>query len=66
MEEITLKQVNENILTLRRQLDMIREMIEESSLELSEESKDKIIESRNRPISQFKTQEEIEKRFYEV
>jgi len=63
MEEITLKQVNENILTLRRQLDMIREMIEESSLELSEESKDKIIESRNRPISQFKTQEEIEKRF---
>ncbi len=63
MTTVTLTQVNENILSLKKEVDQIKELLSEYSLELSEEAKTQIIESRKRPASEFKTQKEIEKRF---
>ncbi len=63
MTEVTLEQVNTNVLTLKKELDEIKEIIEESTLELTDEVKVQIEESRKRPISEFKTQKEIEKKF---
>ena len=63
MEQITLEKVNENILILKKEVDEIKEMLEESDLELKDEVKAQIEESRRRPISEFKSQEEIEKKF---
>lgn len=63
MTEITLEQVNKNVLNMKKELDEIKELLEESNLELTDEVKTKIEESRKRPISEFKTQEDIEKKF---
>lgn len=63
MQAITLKQINRNILLVKREVDDIREMLEESKLELADEVKAQIEESRKRPHSQFRSQEEIEKKF---
>ena len=63
MTKVTLELVNKNVLTLKKELDDIKELIEESGLELTDEVKAQIEESRKRPISEFKTQEEIEKKF---
>ena len=63
MAEVTLEQVNKNILVLKKEVDEIKELLEESNLELKDEVKAQIEESRKRPISEFKTQEEIEKKF---
>ena len=63
MAEVTLKKINENIIGLKKELDYIKEILEESNLELRDEIKKQIDESRKRPISDFKTQDEIEKKF---
>ena len=63
MAQITLEQANKNILKLKEEMEEIKELIEESNLELRDEVKAQIKESRKRPISEFKTQEEIEKKF---
>lgn len=63
MAEITLQKINENILGLKKELDYIKEILEESNLELTDEVKKQIDESRKRPVSDFKTQDEIEKKF---
>ena len=63
MEQITLEKVNENILILKKEVDEIKEMLEESDLELKDEVKAQIEESRKKSISDFKSQEEIEKKF---
>ena len=63
MSTATLEQVNENILAVKQELDEIKDYIKEESMELSEETKNKIEESRKRPISKMKTQEEIERKF---
>ncbi|MBU2615855.1 MAG: hypothetical protein KKC19_02015 [Nanoarchaeota archaeon] len=63
MEEITLKQVNENVIGLRRELEKIKDFLEESNFELNEDVKSEIEESRKRSLTEFKTQEEIEKKF---
>lgn len=63
MTEVTLEMVNKNVLTLKKELDDIKELIEESRLELTDEVKTQIEESRKRPISKFRTQEELEKKF---
>lgn len=63
MVQVTLEKVNENVLILKREMDEIKEMIEESDLELKDEVKMQIEESRKRPVSEFKSQEEIEKKF---
>lgn len=63
MTEVTLEHVNKNVLNLKKELDEIKEMLEESNLELAEEVKVDIEESRKRPASAFKTQKEIEEKF---
>ncbi len=63
MTEVTLEKINENILVLKKELDYIKEILEESEFELTDEVKEQIDESRNRPVSEFKTQKEIEKNF---
>nr|MBI4156573.1 hypothetical protein [Candidatus Woesearchaeota archaeon] len=63
MVEVTLEQVNKNILVLKQEIDEIKEILEESRLEFTEEVKAQIEESRKRPTSEFKSQEEIEKKF---
>ena len=63
MTEVTLERINKNVLELKKELDDIKEMLEESSLELTEGVKLSIKESRKRPASVFKTQEAIEEKF---
>lgn len=63
MVEVTLEKINENVLILKKEVDEIKEMLEESDLELKGEVKAQIEESRKRPVSEFKSQEEIEKKF---
>ena len=63
MNRVTLEHVNRNILLLKKEVDGINEMLEESELELNEEVKARIEESRKRPVSGFKSQKEIEKKF---
>ena len=48
---------------LKKEMDEIRDLLEEDRLELSADVKSRIEESRKRPISEFKTQEDIEKKF---
>ena len=63
MSEVTLQEVNENILSLKREMDDIKELLEEANLELRDEVKLQIEESRKRPVSEFKSQKELEKKF---
>jgi hypothetical protein len=63
MNKVTLEHVNRNILLLKKEVGDIKEMLEESELEFNEEVKTHIEESRRRPISGFKSQKEIEKKF---
>ena len=63
MTQVTLEQVNKNVLELKKEVDDIKELLEEATLELTDEVKACIEESRRRPIATFKTQEEIEKKF---
>lgn len=63
MTAVTLEQINKNILTLKKDVDELKELIAESSLELTDSVKAQIEESRKRPVSQFKTQKDIEKKF---
>ncbi len=63
MENVTIEQVNKNVLELKRELNEIKELIQESNMELAEEVKSQIKESRKRPVSEFKSQKEMEKKF---
>ena len=63
MEKVTLEELNKNILNVKEELDEIKGIIEESNLELRDEVKVQILESRKRKESEFKTQKEIEKKF---
>ena len=63
MTEVTLEQVNKNVLSLKKEVDEIKELLEESNLELTGEVKAQIEESRKRSPTEFKSQEEIEKKF---
>jgi len=63
MEQITLEQVNNNVLVLKREIEDIKDILEEDDLELKDEVKTQIEESRRRNSSEFKSQKEIEKKF---
>jgi hypothetical protein len=63
MTTVTLNQINDNIIALKEELDEIKEFLEESTLDLRADVKEEIVASRNRPHSQFKTQEDMEKKF---
>jgi len=60
---VTLELVNQNIMELKAEVDEIREILEESQLELNDEVKAAIEESRKRPASEFVSHEEVKKRF---
>jgi mevalonate kinase len=62
-EAITLKEIHKDLKALRKDVKEIKDYIEESGLELSDEAKDQINESRKRDIGEFLSQEEIEKKF---
>ena len=66
MVNVTLEQVNQNVLTLKKELDDIKEMLEESKMELTDEVKAHISESRKKPRSSFKTQEDLEKMYKRI
>ncbi len=59
----TLEQINNNILSVKKELDDIKEMIEESGLELADNVKKEIDASRKRTASEFKSHEYMEKKF---
>ncbi|MEK6963922.1 MAG: hypothetical protein AABX70_05830 [Nanoarchaeota archaeon] len=63
MATVSLEQVNENVLALKQEMDAIKELLEESQLDLRDDVIAQVEESRKRPVSEFKTQEEIEKKF---
>lgn len=63
MTTVTLKQINKNILALKKEVSEVKKLLEESQLELRDEVKAEIEASRKRPVSEFKTQEEMEKKF---
>lgn len=63
MSEVTLEEVNKNVLIVKRELDAVKELLEESQLELSDEAKLHIEESRKRPVSQFRSLEELKKKY---
>ena len=63
MTTVSLELVNKNIIALKHDVDQIKDLLEESTLELRDEVKNAIINSRKRHSSQFKTQAEIEKKF---
>lgn len=63
MTQVTLEQVNKNVLQIKKELDELKEIVTESNLELTDEVKTAIEASRKRPISTFKTQKEIETKF---
>jgi hypothetical protein len=62
-EAITLKEIHKDLKALRKDVKEIKDFIEESSLELSNEAKGQINESRKRDKGEFLSQEEIEKKF---
>ena len=63
MESVTLEQVNKNVLLLKKEVDEIRDLLEESQLELRDEVKAEIVESRKRSPAEFKTQNQMEQKF---
>ena len=63
MANVTLEQINTNILDLKKEFGELKELLKETNLELADEVKTQIQESRKRQVSQFKTQKEIEKKF---
>ncbi|MEK6812937.1 MAG: hypothetical protein AABX86_02365 [Nanoarchaeota archaeon] len=63
MVTVTLEQVNKNILDLKKELDEMKEILEESQLPLTQKVQQQLALSRKRHFSQFKTQTEIEKKF---
>ncbi len=60
---VTLEQVNKNVLLLKKEIDEIREMLEEANLELTDDVKKEIEASRKRSVSEFKSQDYMEKKF---
>jgi hypothetical protein len=60
---ITLEKVYEDLMTIKKDIKKIMEYLEEEELELSDEIKQQITESRKRPLSEMIPQEEVEKEF---
>lgn len=63
MAGATLELVNQNVLELKQEVNEIKEILEESTLEIRDEVIAAVEESRKRPVSEFVSQEEVEKRF---
>ena len=60
---ITLETIHEDILSLKREFGRVISYFEEDKIELSEEIKKQIDDSRKTAIFKMLTQEEVEKEF---
>ena len=63
MENVTLEQINRNILKLKEEVDRIRSILEESYLELEENVIEDIEMSRKKSKKDLISNEEMEKEF---
>lgn len=69
MANVTLEQINKNILELNKELSEMKGKIEEiqefiqEDFELADDVKKEIWESRKRPISEFMKHEDVVKRY---
>ena len=63
MDGITLEKIHEDLLSIKKDIDKIKLYFEEDELELSDEIKKRIVESRKTHMSQMIPQEEVEKEF---
>ena len=63
METVTLNQVNQNILFLQREVERIRDLLEEGQLELDESVVKEIEDSRKRQKKEFISHEDMKKEF---
>jgi hypothetical protein len=62
-EAVSLKDISKDLKALRKEVKEIRDYIEEGGLELSDEAREQIRDSRKRDKKEFLSQEEIEKKF---
>ena len=63
MEQINLEVVNNNVLSLKKVVEEMKEILMEDELELSDEVVKEIEESKKKPESSFISQEDIEAEF---
>ncbi|MFH1290088.1 MAG: hypothetical protein ABIH92_01640 [Nanoarchaeota archaeon] len=63
MENVTLDQVNRNILLLRKEIKRVASIVEESHLEIDDEVESEVRESRGRDRSELISHEEMKKEF---
>ena len=63
MTGVTLEEIHEDLLSIKKDMNKIKIYFEEDDLELSDEIKKQITGSRNTPISQMLSQKEVEKEF---
>ncbi|MAE43344.1 hypothetical protein CMO93_06215 [Candidatus Woesearchaeota archaeon] len=63
MATVTLETIHKDILSMKKELHEIKSYMKEDELELTDETKKQITESRNRDDSEFISQEEIERKF---
>jgi hypothetical protein len=63
MESVTLNETNWNVISLKKELDEIRDILKENELELADDLEIEINESRKRPNAEFISQEQMKKEF---
>ena len=63
MAEVTLKEIHEDLVSIKKDVHKIKIYFEEDNLELSEDIKKQIAISRKTPVSQMISQNEVEMEF---
>lgn len=63
MSTSTLKEMQKDISKMKKELQSVKELVLESTLDLQDNVTRQVHQSRQRKKQEFKTQEEIEKRF---
>lgn len=63
MALVTLEKIHDDILSIKKDMNTIKIFFEEDDLELSDEIKKQITDSRNTPLSKMVPQSEVEKEF---
>lgn len=63
MENVSLEELNRNVIALRKMVEKMSEVVLEDSLELSDEVVLEIEKSENAPKSDFVSQEDVEAEF---
>jgi len=63
MENVTLNQINRNVLLLRKEIERVANIVEESYLEIDDKIEGEVNESRGRDSKEFVSHEEMKKEF---